>query len=79
MVARPAYSPPLHTYSPPLAVFPAPRLLIESRPVYVAPPVYAAPPPQVWYFCRDYNLYHPQVGHCPSPWVRVLADGTTYY
>lgn len=89
--ARPVYAPPLRPYAPPLSVYPAPRLVIPPRVVYAGPaaygyygyatpPAYYAPPapPQVWYFCPDYGQYYPQVNNCPSPWVRVLPDGTTY-
>lgn len=79
---QPIYSPPLRPYAPPLAVYPAPRLVIAPPPVYTyVPPVthYVPPvPAQVWYYCRDVGQYYPQVTYCPSPWVRVLPDGTTY-
>ena len=55
-----------------------------AAPVYGAPvyatPGYGAPayPPVAsgyLYFCPDFRRYYPEVRHCPSGWLTVIAGG----
>lgn len=53
-----------HYYAPPPVIYtPPPVTYIEQAP----------PQPQLWYFCRDYQAYYPNVEQCPSEWVTVPA------
>jgi hypothetical protein len=56
-------------------VYPAP-VYVSPAPVYVEPPVYIEQSAQIYYYCPDYQQYYPDVSSCPSPWLRVLPDGT---
>ncbi|MBX3622093.1 MAG: hypothetical protein KF891_19165 [Rhizobacter sp.] len=53
---------------------------VVERPVIVQPPAEplvlqpsAAQQNQLWYYCRDAQMYYPYVTSCPSPWQEVPA------
>lgn len=47
-------------------------------PIYYATPVYVAPAVNYRYYCTDPGGYYPEIQSCPSGWLRVIPDNSSY-
>jgi hypothetical protein len=62
---------------PPYYYSPGPPVIVQQPPVYESSaPVSQAP--VYWYYCQNPQGYYPNIQHCSTGWMQVVAPATPH-